>query len=683
MKTGSKQPLLLVLAQLSTITTVAGSQRSSYPPYCSRKEDQIKRRIPALREDTPLYQSFNNPPSLIHVTTVIRHGSRTPYAPHTCWAGYTDPSSDTSTWQCTLSSLMRPQSESAIALEALLNSNSGSGSGDNIDDINNQSTSESGQGLFFEFQKLYDANWSPKHPSHFPPNMSNELRGNCQKGQLILAGHAQQIRNGELIRQAYIKKIDDLGFDEPDVGVLYDFNEERLGVNTYVNKRAYDEPRLYFRSDDDERTLMSGSFVVQQVFDELMKSHESTYKSEGKEVDRPVIRLHTADRSRDVLAPNHVTCPRLTELARDAMLSREYKEEFELSEEAVIMNKLAKEQFGGESYMQDAGEAFDCVMTTLCEDKTLPYVLDKDKSGDDQEMIDKYGKDILDRYIDFNVRKAAYILQYRSNLYSQIATNPLWNDILAGLLVFTVADEKVLNKAWPDLRKESKLALYSAHDTTLMTLLASLGGNVYKSVEGSLWPPYASMLNIELFDINLDDSVSDDIKVNFPTGVGFRLVFNGQVMTEHVTGCMKGEEICDIDVLVLHTFPFSNVTEWGEKCERQNKVLEDDDLIYGNTDDRSPHGTDNGPRGTNLTGSTVVLIVFGCLFCAVCGSFTTYLFMVSPPGMKFRRLNHIPQNRNDSLEMTTSVNHMNSNNNENGEQARIYGLPVQQGRDII
>ena len=102
-----------------------------------------------------------------------------------------------------------------------------------------------------------------------------------------------------------------------------------------------------------------------------------------------------------MLAPNHETCPRLTELARDAMLSREYKEEFELSEEAVIMNKLAKEQFGGESYMQDAGEAFDCVMTTLCEDKTLPYVLDKDKSGDDQEMIDKYGKDILDRYIDF------------------------------------------------------------------------------------------------------------------------------------------------------------------------------------------------------------------------------------------------------------------------------------------
>ena len=296
---------------------------------------------------------------------------------------------------------MRPQSESAIALETLLNGvNTNGNTNDNIEDINNQATSESGRGLFFEFEKLYDANWSAEHPEHYPSNMSNELRGDCQKGQLILAGHGQQIINGKLIQQAYIMR-DELGFNQPDVGTLFDFNEEKVGEKTFVNKRAYDEPQLYFRSDDDERTLMSGSFLLQQVFDELMTSHEETYKNEGKDVDRPVIRLHTADRNRDVLAPNHETCPRLTELMDEAVESKGFKEQFETSEEAVLMMKLAKDHFGGENFMQNPDEAIDCVMTTVCEDKTLPYVLDVDLSGNDPDLEEKYGKNILDRYIEF------------------------------------------------------------------------------------------------------------------------------------------------------------------------------------------------------------------------------------------------------------------------------------------
>ena len=280
-----------------------------------------------------------------------------------------------------------------------------------------------------------------------------------------------------------------------------------------------------------------------------------------------------------------------------------------------------------------------------------------------------------------NVKKAAYGFKYRKNLYSQIATNPLWNDILSGLLIFTNADKLTLKKAWPDIRPQSKFALYSAHDTTLMTLLASLGGSLYDSVEGSLWPPYASMLNIELFQIDFKDNANSDIKANFATGVGFRLVFNGQVMTHHISGCMRDEEICDIDVLVLHTFPFSNVTKWGDQCQRQHKVADDDDLKVRDDDDKI--GNDSDASGSTLTGSTVVLIIFGCLLCGVCGSFFTYLFMTSPPRMK-RRFDHIPQNHVDSLEMTTSVNHMNSNYSGDGDQGKIYGLSAQQeGRDII
>jgi hypothetical protein len=40
-----------------------------------------------------------------------------------------------------------------------------------------------------------------------------------------------------------------------------------------------------------------------------------------------------------------------------------------------------------------------------------------------------------------------------------------------------------------------KLAVFSAHDTTVMPLLASLGPKLWNDTD---WPPYASMLNIEV-----------------------------------------------------------------------------------------------------------------------------------------------------------------------------------------
>ena len=97
-------------------------------------------------------------------------------------------------------------------------------------------------------------------------------------------------------------------------------------------------------------------------------------------------------------------------------------------------------------------------------------------------------------------------------MYAKLASNPLWNDILAGLLVFTNANKLSLSRAWPDLRPGSKFSLYSAHDTTIMALLASLGGDLYESSNTGLWPPYASMLNIELFDIEWNTDDANEVK---------------------------------------------------------------------------------------------------------------------------------------------------------------------------
>jgi hypothetical protein len=638
----SKLSTNLYFASLLSFTALPNSDgivvvdAKTYHPYCSKKEEQATRRIPGLKTNTPLTDSVETF-TLKHVTAVIRHGSRTPWSPHQCWDGYLDPTSDTSTWECTLTSMMRPQSEEAISLESL------------VGGVTDQATAESGRGLFFEFEKLYDANWSKDHPDHYPSNMGNDLRGNCLKGQLIMGGHLQQVINGQLIQQAYVKNsnLDDnqIFSNEPDVGVLFDFIEEE--PKTIVNQRAYDEPSLYFRSDDDERTLMSGQFLLEQLFGNLMKKHEEHYKDEGKDQDRPVIRVHTSDRDKDVLAPNYSSCPRIVELEEEAVASSEYKDMFVNSDEAKIMKLLAVDQFG-ESKMQDAWEAIDCVMTTHCEDKTLPYVLDVDKSSDDQVIIDKYGEDIFHRYVDFNIQRVAFLFKYKKGIMSKISTNPLWNTILEGLLVFTDANEYEMRKAWPDMRPKSKFSLYSAHDTTIMSMLASLGSDVYDSSDG--WPPYASMINIELFDIKWKANADEEIAQQFPTNIGFRLLYNGQPITHHISGCSRKEEICDIDLLVLHVFPFSNVTEWGDQCKRKNIGAK--------------KGSSNGHH--RAQGGHVVLMLMGGLLCGVIGAFLTFMYMTRT---FIERSKFAPVYDQHPLQMTQT---------QTDQNGKIYGLPDQQ-----
>jgi len=554
---------------------------------------------------------------------------------------------------------MRPQSSEAVDIEYL------------VDGISEQIIQMSGKGQFFSFDKLYNANWSPKHPNHFPQNVANDLRGNCQKGQLILKGHAQQVNNAHALRSAYIKYDD---YIDPTVDVLLDFVGKEQGV-TIVGERAYDEPRLYFRSDDDERTLMSGMILLEGMYGSLMKDHEAHYKAEevgdGDRIGVPVIAVHTADRDKDILAPNSLACPRLVELEMEAIGSPGYQEKFVRSEEAVVMKNLSREQFGGLGRMQDADEAVDCVMTTVCEDKTLPYALDEEQSGDDQDILDKYGQNLFQRFVDFNVGRVAYVYNYKGGAFSKLSTNPLWNDILAGLLVHTNADEYEMRRAWPDLRPKSKFALYSAHDTTIMSLLASLGPNVY----GGDWPPYASMVNIELYDIEWTANADVDIRDLYPTNIGFRLLYNGQPITDHISGCSKGEEICDIDLLVLHVYPFANVTEWADQCKLQNPIG-----IGGGTNDDILDHTKGHHAGSG--GSKVVLILMGGLLCAVCGAFVTFLYMSKfvVSGQKQHPHHPIPfSNDEHSLELTKT-----QMNDSVGPDGKIYGLPAQQeGRDII
>ena len=92
--------------------------------------------------------------------------------------------------------------------------------------------------------------------------------------------------------------------------------------------------------------------------------------------------------------------------------------------------------------------------------------------------------------------------------YSKLAFGPLWVNILSNILPFLEGITTTANKDYfsrIDAIKNGdgsdpppKLALFSAHDDTILPLLATLGNNVF---DGKEWAPYASVFVSKLSKI--------------------------------------------------------------------------------------------------------------------------------------------------------------------------------------
>jgi hypothetical protein len=141
---------------------------------------------------------------LVQVQAVIRHGSRTPYAPLPCWKDY-----DISWNNCNVTDLM----------------------------LGSDSYSSQILPASWIFRKLYDA--SP-----------NELGGNCMTGQLIGRGFEQELELGRILEAAY-------------VGNGTDANLRLFPSNDWDSINA---SRVYLRADDSQRTLMSGELLMTALF---------------------------------------------------------------------------------------------------------------------------------------------------------------------------------------------------------------------------------------------------------------------------------------------------------------------------------------------------------------------------------------------------------------------------------
>jgi hypothetical protein len=298
-----------------------------YPEYCSTPEMMEARKIPPLQTD---YRAGDS--RLVHVTSVIRHGARTPYSSSLdCWDGYWE-AAETGVWNCNLTTFLAPPL-----------------------------TATGDKDVMFLFEKEYNALQSP---------LSNELNGTCQVGQLILRGFPQEIQNGQHLRNAY----------------TYDGTTMDHDVRMRLLDLSSTDPRpfelLRYRSDDDQRTLMSGQVLLRGLFGDEFVDHAKEHGS------HPIIPVHTADRSADILSP--ALCDRLVDLRNEAQESSDYKA-FLKSKETKFLRKFIDDKLGKGTMRFDA---LDCIMTTICTDRTLP------------EAIDDYGRnqtDLLKRIAD-NVR---------------------------------------------------------------------------------------------------------------------------------------------------------------------------------------------------------------------------------------------------------------------------------------
>ena len=304
----------------------------AYPEYCSIPQSMDRRSIPPLKTDYRVGDT-----RLVHVSAIIRHGARTPYDSNLdCWNGYWD-SPDTAVWNCNLTTFLAPPLTAT---------------GDND--------------VMFLFEKKYDA---------LQPPLSNQLNGTCQVGQLLLRGYVQELKNGQHLRNAYT-------FD--GTNMQHDVRMRLLDLSS-TDPRPYE--LLKYRSDDDQRTTMSGQVLLRGLF-----ANEFVAHAKQQHGSHPIIPLHTADRPVDILTATEHTCPRLEYLRHEAENSHDYQALMK-SKEALLLTTFINTELG-QGVMQKDG--VDCIMTTICTDRPLPQRID-DYGRNTSKYHDEYGDNLLQR----------------------------------------------------------------------------------------------------------------------------------------------------------------------------------------------------------------------------------------------------------------------------------------------
>ena len=416
-----------------------------------------------LSEISPMSASeISKVSSLKQVLVMIRHGSRTPYAAGmSCWEGY-----DVQWNDCNVTELMLPS-------PALYNYSS-------------EARPEK-----WLFRLIYDA---------FP----DELGGNCMTGQLVHQGFVQEEANGRALAELYLNN------DANPSLNLFDTNDFNL----------IDQGQLYLRSDDEQRTLMSGQIVLSRFFN---ATHEN------------VVSWHTMDDAIDQIAPNSQACPALSGISAAAYSSANFTAEN--TSDATITLTSNLNDVWGEGWWSYYN-TIDCIMTTVCTGRGIPS-----NSGTGDAMT----QSLLTQAIDQATYIYAYQALYNESYYSKL-----------GMGQTTWQMRSYLEEAVNNNPTAIKFGLWSAHDTSIMPFLAALMGPSWDQQ----WARYAAMVTIEVYNSSTSDDGGEDL---------FRLTYDGEALA--MPGC-GGATLCPVSVL-LDLMAFGE--EFPAECVYTAPISNDDD----------------------------------------------------------------------------------------------------------
>ena len=217
--------------------------------------------------------------------------------------------------------------------------------------------------------------------------------------------------------------------------------------------------------------------------------------------------------------PNKIVCPRLDQIRREAFETSEFKAWLQ-TERVVGISNILNDIFGSNYW--NWGCIMDCTMTAACTNREIP-----DGNGW-VHMSD----DILKEVTKQTESYWRHLFEYNQTEFSTLSMGNLaWqlrSHVESKLGILPSASDR------PPITDGHKFHLFAAHDFTLLPLLTKMAPYAWDHT----WPPYASMLTIELYSAQPSEQTK--------YGYLFRVVYNSKAFV--LEGCH--DSLCDVEVLL-------------------------------------------------------------------------------------------------------------------------------------
>ncbi|KAI9802164.1 MAG: hypothetical protein M1833_002085 [Piccolia ochrophora] len=289
---------------------------------------------------------------------------------------------------------------------------------------------------------------------------SGQLDAVCNLGELTDKGRATTLSLGRRLRHLYV---------------------EQLG---YMPRLLTDADMIYLRATPIPRALES----VQQAF-------WGMYPLSARTGTFPAPTIITRTPADETLYPNDGNCRRLSQLSR--AFAQRTADRWNNTSEMEYLNKLISKWMpvGSERVAVDSHPRLSGIMDTI--NSTLAH---GQETRLPNEFYDAKGRDIIER-IGVEEWFSGY---YESREYRALGIGSLLGDIVSRMIgsVEGNGNDGLLEIGGDDRslgtgrggEKRISFALSGCHDTTLASLLSSVG-----AFQGERWPPYTSHVALELF----------------------------------------------------------------------------------------------------------------------------------------------------------------------------------------